>query len=329
MNNAQMSARVGLSLVIGLALIWVTFESLSAGKLTRDKGYVLTAHFNNLKELKVGDEVRMAGVKIGSVQDTRLQGRKAEAVLLVDKKVQVCKDSTATIAMAGLLGSNYVALDLGDEKTGFLEPGSEMKSVETADLNSLVTQLGDIGRKVDNALSDFNAAMGGKGGQGILGKVESIVEDNRTNIREVTTNLKQITDKVNKGEGTLGRLVNDTKLHDELMASVGEIKGAATQAKDFIANAQTIIDQVKTGEGTLGALIYDKQSGDNIKVVAKNLRELSDKLNKGQGSLGRLINDDSLFLQAQGAVKKLDRAMDSMADQGPLTAVGIAANSLF
>jgi phospholipid/cholesterol/gamma-HCH transport system substrate-binding protein len=324
-----MSARVGLSLVVGLALIWVTFESLSNGKLTRDKGYTLTASFNNLKELKVGDEVRMAGVKIGSVLETRLQGRKAEAVLLVDKKVQVCKDSKATIAMAGLLGSNYVALDLGDEKSGFLDPGSEMKSVETPDLNSLVTQLGDIGKKVDNALSDFNAAMGGKDGQGLLGKVELLVEDNRGNIREITTNLKQITDKVNKGEGTLGRLVNDNKLHDELMASVGEIKGAAAQAKDFIANAQSVIDQVKTGEGTLGALIYDKQSGENIKIVAKNLRELSDKLNKGQGSLGRLINDDSLFLQAQGAVKKLDRAMDGLADQGPITAVGVAANSLF
>ncbi len=329
MNNAQMSARVGLSLVIGLALIWVTFESLSNGKLTRDKGYNLSARFTNLKELKVGDEVRMAGVKVGSVQETRLNGRKAEAVLLVDKKVQVCKNSTATIAMAGLLGSNYVSLDLGDEKTGFLEPGSEMKSQETADLNSLVTQLGDIGRKVDNALSDFNAAMGGKDGKGLLGKFETLVDDNRTNIREVTTNLKQMTDKVNKGEGSLGRLINDNKLHDELMASVNEIKGAATQAKDFIAQAQTIVDQVKTGEGAIGTLLYDKKAGDNIKVVAQNIRELTDKLNKGQGSLGRLINDDSLFLQAQGAVKKLDRAMDGLADQGPITAVGVAANSLF
>ena len=67
MTNAQMSARVGLFFLLGVALIWVTFEALSSGKVRRDRGYRLIAHFTNVKELKGGDEVRMAGVKVGSV----------------------------------------------------------------------------------------------------------------------------------------------------------------------------------------------------------------------------------------------------------------------
>ena len=66
MNNAQHTARVGLFFLLGLALIWVTFETLSDGKIFKDRGYTLVAGFESLKELKQGDEVRMAGVKIGS-----------------------------------------------------------------------------------------------------------------------------------------------------------------------------------------------------------------------------------------------------------------------
>ncbi|MBM3852687.1 MAG: MCE family protein, partial [Verrucomicrobia bacterium] len=85
MQNPQQTARVGLFFVLGLALIWVTFETLSGGKLWfKDKGYMLIAGFESLKELKEGDHVRMAGVKIGEVARTRLAGRRAEAVLRID-----------------------------------------------------------------------------------------------------------------------------------------------------------------------------------------------------------------------------------------------------
>ena len=60
MNNAQQTARVGLFFLLGLALTWVTFETLSGGKLFREEGYTIVAPFQSLKELKNGDEVRMA-----------------------------------------------------------------------------------------------------------------------------------------------------------------------------------------------------------------------------------------------------------------------------
>ena len=83
MNNAQQSARVGLFFLLGLALTWVTFETLSGGKVLKDEGYTIIAGFDSLKELKEGDQVRMAGVRIGDVKATRLAktGRRAEAIL--------------------------------------------------------------------------------------------------------------------------------------------------------------------------------------------------------------------------------------------------------
>ncbi len=97
MKNFSQTARVGLFFIFGVALIWVTYETLSEGRVLEHKGYTLVAGFENLKELKVGDEVRMAGVKIGSVEKTRLAGRRAEAVLRIDSDVTVHADSTATV----------------------------------------------------------------------------------------------------------------------------------------------------------------------------------------------------------------------------------------
>lgn len=329
MNNAQMSARVGLFFLIGLALVWVTYESLSGGTLNSKNAYTLVARFQNLKELKAGDDVRMAGVKIGVVQGTRLSGRQAEAVLLIQDGTEVARDAKATIAMAGLLGSNYVSLDLGTGNSGLLADGETIESVDTPDFNAMMSQLGDIGRKIDDAIGQFSGALGGENGGGLFAKVEKLVDENQVRIGEITTNLQEITGKVNRGEGTLGKLVNDPAGYERLLAAADEIKAAANETKTFVSGAQGLIDQVKSGQGTLGTLLYDEESGNNIKVVAKNLREISDKLNQGHGTLGKLINDETLFLDAQSTLRKVDRAVDGLADQGPITAVGAAANALF
>ena len=63
--------------------------------------------------------------------------------------------------------------------------------------------------------------------------------------------------------------------------------------------------------------------------MAKNLRKISDKLNNATGTLGKLINDDSLIEEAQSTLRKVDRAVDGLSDQGPITAVGAAASALF
>ena len=330
MNNAQMSARVGLFFLLGVALIWVTFESLSGNSLDSKSSYELTARFATLKELKAGDEVRMAGVTIGQVSETRLNGRQAEALLLIGNTVEVADNATATIAMSGLLGSNYVSLTLGSADAPALAPGAIVRSVDTPDLNTVLSQVGEMGRKVEQALSQITGSLGGdNGGEGIMEKLNGMVDENRTRIGTITENLEVVSTRLRDGEGTLGKLLSDETGYNELVAAIAEIRGAAENAREFMASAQGIVDQVKRGEGTLGTLIYDDSVGNDIKASAENLRLLSAKLNSGEGTLGRLINDDSLYLEAQNAVKKVNRAVDGLADQGPITAVGVAANSLF
>jgi phospholipid/cholesterol/gamma-HCH transport system substrate-binding protein len=354
MNNSQQTIRVGLFFLLGLALIWVTFETLTGGKVLKDEGYTLLAGFETLKELKEGDEVRMAGVRIGEVKSTRLGQRRAEAVLRIDGNVAIKSDSTAVIVMAGLLGTNYISVDLGtagapdlvpDEKRRaprsffarflpFLRkdppPAAEIRTRVAPDLNSVMTQVGSIGQKIEAALGSLGTAFSGDGqNPGLLQKIDGLVTENREKVSATMTNLQSITDKVNKGEGTLGRLISDAKLHDELVATLAEIKAGATEAKGFLANAQSIVDQVKAGKGAIGTLVFDEKIGDDIRSSVATLRGVAEKIGRGEGTLGKLLNDDSLFRDTQAIMKKADRALDGLDDTGPITAVGVVYRGLF
>jgi phospholipid/cholesterol/gamma-HCH transport system substrate-binding protein len=273
--------------------------------------------------------VRMAGVRIGEVKSTRLGARRAEALLSIDPAVTIKSDATAAIVMAGLIGTNYISIDLGSasapdlvppekartprsfwQRLPFMHPKSEpiaeIRTKSSPDLNAVMAQVGELGKKLEGALGNLSGALTGDAqNPGIIQKIDLMVTENRDNIRKTTGNLQSITDKVNRGEGTLGRIINDPKLHDELVATIGEIKNSANEAKTFIANAQSIIDQVKTGQGAIGALVFDQKAGDDIKASIANLRSVSDKLSRGEGTLGKL--DDS----------------------GPITAVGVVARGLF
>ena len=330
MNNSQQNARVGLFFLLGLALIWVTFQTLNGGKIFKDPGYTLIAGFESVKELKQGDDVRMAGVKIGSVEFTRLAGRRAEAILRIDPKIEIRNDATASIVMAGLIGTNYIGIDLGTAGAPALRDGAEIRTVVTPDLNTIMTEVGALGKKLENVLGNIGTTINGDGkSPGLFKKIDTLVTDNSEKISATMTNLQSVTDKLNKGEGTLGRLINDPKMHDELLVSVGEIKTAATDAKNFIATAPAIVDQVKAGKGTLGALVFDEKIGNDIRATTKNLREVSDKIARGEGTIGKLINDDSILRDAQAVMKKANSALDGLDDSGPITAVGLVAKSLF
>ena len=329
MNNRMQTIRVGLFFLLGVALFWVTFESLNGGHVFKQKGYTLIARFDNLKGLHDGDDILMAGVRIGAVTKTRLADRRAEAVLTIEPEIKIPNDAVAMVATSSLLGTNHLEITVGSSGAPILPPGTEIKTRNTVDMNEVIAKLGSLGDRLEQVVSDIGKNLGSNDSSNIFKKIDKLVTDNGPKLTETISNLQDITAKIRNGEGTIGKLVNDSKLHDDLLASINEIKGAATDARTFVSNAQSIIDQMKSGKGAFGTLVYDEQTGNEIKITLKNIREVTDKLNNGQGTLGRLINDDSLLREAQGTMRKVDRAVDGLADQGPITAVGVAAKSLF
>ena len=330
MNNTSQTIRVGLFFILGLALAWITFESLNGGHLFKPRGYTLVAGFANLKGLKTGDEVRMAGVKVGAVQLTRLAPHRVEALLTIDPDTKIPADAVASVEQSSLLGSNYLGVTFGTPGNQLLKDGEEISTKATVDMSEVISQLGTLGSKLEQVIGDIGKSMGTGGENGnLFQRIDKLVNENGPKITETVSNLQDITAKIKNGEGTMGKLVNDSKMHDELLASVTEIKAAAADARTFMGDAKLIVNDVKSGKGALGVLLYDEPTASSLKVSVNNLRDVSDKLNSGKGTLGKLISDDSLYLSVQSTMKKANRALDGLGDQGPITAVGVVAGKLF
>lgn len=331
MNNSQQAIRVGLFFVLGLALAWITFESLNGGHLFKKSGYTVIAGFSNLKGLKIGDSVMMAGVKIGTVSNTRLGNQRVEAVLTIQHDITIPTDAVASVEVSSLLGANFLGISFGTPTAAPLKDGGEIKTKNTIDMNEVISQLGNLGSKLEQVMGDISKTMGSSAGESgnLFQKLDRLVTENGPKLTETVSNLQDITAKIKNGEGTLGRLVNDSKLHDELLAGVTDIKAVAAEARTFLDDTKGLVADVKSGKGALGVLLYDEPTADSLKASLNNLREVSNKLNSGQGTLGKLISDDSLYLSVQATMKKADRALDGLGDQGPITAVGVVAGKLF
>lgn len=292
--NANQSIRVGAFFLLGVGLLWIVYETLSGSRLDSSNGYRITATFDDIQQLKATSEVRMAGVVIGTVAATGLDGTKASVEMIIDKRYAIPADSKATVATAGMLGLNYVAIKPGDG-TAELAADARIGTVQTPDMGSVMAKLDGVGDRLDVVLA----------------------------------NAQTITANIADGKGTIGKLVNDPAGYDQLMATVKDIQGAATRASTFIDNTNEVIAHVRTGQGVLGTIIYDQTAADNLKATVGNVREFSARLNNPDSSLGMFIDNDSLYRQASNTLTKLDGALNSMNDAGPITAVGVLGSALF
>lgn len=327
MKQGFQALGVGLFFLLGLGLIYMVFTVIGDGKIKDDEGYQIVATFDDLKTLTPGADVRLAGVRIGIVKNTGLEGGHARADLLIFPEVKIPADSHAAIAMSSLLGQNYIAVDYGSSPQSLAE-GGEIATRPSTDFNEVIRQVSDLGRKL-NTIADSFSGLGGEDMNSLFSNVNELVIENREQINNIVDNLELITQRMNSTDGTLGKLINDPQAYDEIVQAVQEIKKAATDAQTTLADARTVINGFQNSEGSLGRLLNDDTLANELEVTVGNLRAFSEKLNSGEGTLGKLVSDDELYRELRAMLQKADQALDSVGDSGPITAVSSAANALF
>jgi len=137
----------GLFVLLGFAALFFLTTQLPASGLKfggSAAGYLLTAEFDNVGDLKIGSPVTMAGVRIGEVEVIRFDPKSYKALvsLRIDKQFgQIPDDSDASIQTQGLLGGKYVGIDPGGSDT-FLKDGGRIELTQSAIvLENLINKL--------------------------------------------------------------------------------------------------------------------------------------------------------------------------------------------
>lgn len=331
----SLETRIGVFVAFALVVILIILESVGGFAFFK-QGYKLHAYFRNVQELKPGAEVRMAGVRVGNVSSIQLTNDQVLVTMNLNKELekngQVKTDSKATIKFAGLLGQNFVSIDFGTPGGVPLANNQFIQTQEQADLSQLMNKLDDVATGVQNLTKSFS----GESIEKLVGPLTDFVKHNDAALTATIGNMKTVSDRVARGEGTVGKLINDDALYTTALNTVSnfqstgtDIHDAVQQARVLLTNANDVVATVNSGQGTVGKFIKDDKVYREAEGSLTNLHQILYKINHGQGSVGKLVNDEGLLKNVKLSLQKLDKATESLEDTGPLSVIGTMVNSLF
>lgn len=141
MKNTAVETIIGAA-VIAIAAAFFLFAYQTSGKATGGDGYRLTADFDNAEGINVGTDVRMAGVKVGTVvgQNLNYENYQASITMMIDSKLQLTDDATAKVTAEGLLGSRFITIEQGGSETKLADGGVISNTQGAVDIWSLISQ---------------------------------------------------------------------------------------------------------------------------------------------------------------------------------------------
>lgn len=232
--------RLGAFVVTAVALFIVGVYSIGNRQNLFGASFHLRAQFSNVGGLQPGNNVRYAGINVGSVinmefiNDTTLQVN-----MRFDDEVRsiIKKDAVASIGSDGLVGNVIVNITPGNGDAPLAESGDLLASYRRTDTDDLLSTLGNTNE----------------------------------NIAILSLNLLEITDKLNSGQGTLPRLINDPAMATDISTTLRNLRLATDNLLSMSTQLQTTLDQVAAGQGNLGYLLTDTTLSGQVEMLTSRL----------------------------------------------------------
>jgi phospholipid/cholesterol/gamma-HCH transport system substrate-binding protein len=270
--------KVGLFFLVSLLVLGVMIELVEDWQ-PFEKQYNYRAYFKSAIGLKEGDPVRVAGVDAGKIRKIGLEDSRVRIDFFVNDANMVREDSLAQIRQTNLLGGVFLGLDFGSIDRPVIPPGGEVQTREGTNIDEMISNLDRNQDRVLRPLGD-------------------LVEDSREPLTEAIRRLEAIAVKIDEGQGTIGLLINDPGLYD--------------QVTTLSARLDTLLERLEKGEGTLGRMLSDPTLYDNLNETAGNLNRISEQVKAGKGTLGKLVNDDKLYDDVSGAMANVRTITDKV-----------------
>lgn len=214
-KEKNLEFKVGLFVLIALIGLSVFIFSITDSPVF-EKGKSLKVIFGFANGLKKSAPVRIAGVDQGIVKEINLffdeneHKTKAGIELWVKKDVHIPQDSTIMINQLGLMGEKYVEITPGTDTSAFLQDGQMIVGIDPIAQEAIAQKVMEVAAGLDKVISDE--------------KTKNSISATLENLSLVTGNLRDITSSVKDGNGTLGRILYDERLYDDLQGLTADLK---------------------------------------------------------------------------------------------------------
>ncbi len=265
--------KVGIILLFATAILfWISFAG--GGTSIFESKVKFTCYFKNVNGLVKGSPVWMSGVEIGNVKTIKFVNldslRQVEITCKVKNAIwkMVRADSYVELGTIGLLGDKYVEIIPGSAEYPAMKEFDVIPTKNANDAANMFragedafTQAGSLIENLDDILGRMNQGEGTLGQLSTndklyndittlvasLTKVTTYLQNNQeriiSSVERTANSVSDLTNKVNENTGTLGKIVNDPALYDNL---------TATSAK-----LDSVLHKINTAEGTLGLFVND------------------------------------------------------------------------
>jgi phospholipid/cholesterol/gamma-HCH transport system substrate-binding protein len=258
--------RVGAVVLVTLAILLYGGYRLGQQAHLFSRRYELVAFVPNASGLRAGGSVTVAGQLVGTVREVEFLAPDADTtknlrlVLEVEENVreQIRADSRARLRTQGLLGDKVFDISPGTTRYNVLAAGDTIPIEPSLDYDEIV--------------------------QTASGAVDDLVG--------LTKDLREVSGGIARGEGTVGQLVTNRALYDEL-----------TQTLD---QTNRLIARMQNPNGTVGRLLDDPQLYRNLVRVTAAVDSLTRAVSNSQGTVGKLLTDDSLYVRLVGVAAGAD-----------------------
>ena len=255
--------------------------------------------------LKNGAPVRLTGIDVGTVRDVRISGipdasQSVEIVMDVVSRYQpqIHTDSEAYLVAEGLLGERYINISKGTPGSPSIAPGATVPFHATAEFSELVGGSRDLIDNMNVLTSRVNGVVGKiESGEGTIGKL--IQDESLYNRLDSTVNAaQQLVTEMSSGKGSIGRLVQTDDLYQHVDLAVAKL--------------QQVADSLQNGDGTVPRLIRDPALYQKADQLLARGNVLIDNVNQGKGTLGKLAQDEELYQRINDAAGNTNKILASL-----------------
>ncbi len=274
-KNRQL--KLGLLVSTGVLLFILAVYYLGSKQNLFSSSITVKSYFYDVKGLTEGNKVRFGGIDVGTVSEVKIVSDSSIQVqFTIDEEVRefVKKDSRVEIGQEGIMGNKIIQINSGSVSAKSVSENDELESRRAIDF------------------------------EGILKEAHGIISEGHLFAR----NLKEMSEKMNNGNGDLARLLNDSSIATSLNQT-GE------QLLSITKNVNSITRKVDDGEGDLGRLLNDTVIAHSAAGTFGNLELISTRLDTFTNELlifGKEINNGNGLLQSL----VYDTAMAANVDTG-------------
>lgn len=237
----MMQIKVGAFLVIGLFILLSSVFMLGSNKSMFSEVFEIKSYFDSVQGLSKGAVVTLSGIKVGNIDRINFDETKnlVEVIIKIEGefKNKIKKDSRIEIRTQGALGDKYLYITPGTTSAENLHNGEVIAADFGNDILSVLSKRGSESEKLFDAIGDFQKLMHTIVSQnkvpgmiakldlasGHLAEVSSRLDNSLKSgsLERSVVKLEKIIDKVDRGDGTLGALINDRSIHERIKTILG------------------------------------------------------------------------------------------------------------